>query len=198
MNQTRNCFMAPLHSVVHNDTNNYTVSHCSVCQRVNRLPYLERSVESGAAHLCCISDNLCCSNENGIGHWFWSKGGRFPADWTLIDVLVDWRDNIVGDLCVSSKEKKKRKRNNRCVTQEPYLPRSKFNFEVLITIPCGPCPISLTNLQGFFSPITQHQGYFLQIDVCVWTRSDCYSWLTCVWIKYKGNKVFVGHSIVIC
>lgn len=113
INQMINCFMAPAHRVVHNVRNNFTVCCCSVCQPVNRLPYLERSAGFGGPHLCCISDNLCCSNENERGHWFWSKGGRFPADWTLIDVLVDWRDNIVGDLCVSSKRKK---RKNETIT----------------------------------------------------------------------------------
>lgn len=142
-----------------------------MCQWVNRLPYLEHSAAFGGAHLCCISDHLCCTNEN----WFWSKRGRFPAAWTLIDVLVDWRDNIVGDLCVSSKKKKKEtitvSYRSHCFSFDgSELPRSKFNFEVLITFPCSPCSISPTNLQGFFSPITRHQGYFFQLDVCVDTK----------------------------
>lgn len=175
-----------------------------MCQWVNWLPYLEHSAAFGGAHLCCISDNLCCTNENGRGHWFWSRRGQFAAAWTLIDVLVDWRDNSppVGNLCVSSQKKEETiavSYRSHCLSFDgSELPRSKFNFEVLITSPSSPCPISPTNLQGFFSPITQHQGYFFQLGVCVWTLSDCFGWLTCVWIKYKGNKVFVGHAFVIC
>lgn len=36
------------------------------------------------------------------------SGGKMVDSqrWDLIDALVDWRDNIVGDLCVSSSLKK--------------------------------------------------------------------------------------------
>lgn len=59
------------------------------------------------------------------------------------------------------------------------LARTKFNFEVLITFPCSLCPISPVNLQGFSSPITQHQGYFFQLTVCLCVQTlSKLLWLT--------------------
>lgn len=141
----------------------------TVCQWVNGLPYLEHIVPDLAGLSWAVSLAICCTNENGRGHWFWTKGGQFPAARSLIDALVDWPDNIVGDLCVSCWDKKETIAvscgSHSFSSEGAKLPRSKFHYEVLITFPCGPCSISPTNRQGLFFPITQHQGHFFQLDV---------------------------------
>lgn len=154
-------------------------------------PPLEHSAAFSGSHLWFISDDLCCTNKNGSGHWFRSRGSRFPPVLALIDRLVGRRDNIVADLCVSSKKKMKEgeQKEKATITMSCWshwfsfdaskLARRKFNFEVLITFPCSLCPISPVNLQGFSSPITQHQGYFFPLTVCLCVQTlSKLLWLT--------------------
>lgn len=78
----------------------------SECQWVNSWPHLEHTVVDFAGLSCPVSLTIssvpmrpgkCIDSE--------AKGGRSPEAWTLIDVLVDWKDNIVFDLGVSSQKK---------------------------------------------------------------------------------------------
>lgn len=124
----------------------------SECQGVNRLPPLEYSAAFSGSHLRFISDDLCCTNKNGSGHWFQSRGGRFSPALVLIDGLVGGRDNIVADLCVSRRKwrkvRKKKKKQSPChagatgfLLTAPGLPGPSLILKFLSPSPAACVPL---------------------------------------------------------
>ncbi len=152
----------------------------SVCQWVNSLPHLEHIVLDLVELSCAVSLTISAvpmRMEEGIDSAAKGVDSQQPGPW----LMRCWTDEITLWVIFVSLPKKTETIAVSCRSRSfsfegAYLPRSKFNFEVLITFPCSRCPISPANLQGFFSPITRHQGYFCQLDVCLDTK--WWLWLT--------------------